>query len=305
MIILFLVLVFKLLFLAYPGVVLAAARDGLLLWWNNVLPGLLPFMIITNMAIILGFARLAGRFLSPVMGKIFGLPGSGALALIVGLTSGYPMGAKTVADLRNAKELTTKQAQHLLAFCNNAGPIFVIGVVGVSLFGSARVGYVLWFGHILAALLLGFLLKYLYNSKAVVTETSFTHTPTNPTSALGQATKNAMESIAVIGGLIIFFSAITAVLEAIGLPDHGLLGGIITGALEVTGGVRDVSNGGVSLINIAAAAFVIGFSGMSIHMQAAHFLEGTGQSLREYILAKFAHGVIAAIFTAIIWMFAA
>jgi len=300
-IILLVLLAFKVLFLLFPGVVLAAARTGLLLWFNNVMPALLPFMIIANMFINFGFARFLGQFLQPFMKRVFCLPGVGGFAFIVGLTSGYPMGAKTVADLYRNKELNAKEAQHLLAFCNNAGPVFILGAVGVGMFGSNTVGYILWTGHVLAAVILGVLLR---RKKQVEVKGKFPlDTPPPIGKALGESVKSAMESMAVIGGLIIFFAVIVAVLGEIGLPDEGLLAGVISGAIEVTGGVYKISLLEHSTIMVGLAAFVIAFRGMSIHMQTLHFISGTEIKTLPYILSKILHGILAAVITSAIYYF--
>lgn len=314
-IILFLLVTFKLLFLAFPDIALVAAREGLLLWFNNVMPALLPFMIIVNMIVSLGFAHVLGGLLTPVMRRIFGLPGIGGFVLITGLTSGYPMGAKVVSDLRKTGDLSMRDAQHLLAFCNNAGPLFILGVVGVGLFGSSTAGYVLWAGHVIAAMILGILLKRNTFSTGRVSESTeaqfpkpaFTRQPKNFKisigTALGSAVKNAMESMAIIGGLIIFFNVIVAVLGKVGLPDTGLLAGVLSGVIEVTGGVRKISGHGISALNLGLAAFAIAFGGLSIHMQTFHFTEGTGVKVIPYLFCKVLHGVIAAAVTVILWSF--
>ena len=302
MIILIFLAIFKLLFLAYPNVVLAASRAGLLLWFNNVMPALLPFMIITNLLVNLGFAEFTGKFLAPLMRKIFNLPGKGSVAFIAGMTSGYPIGAKTISDLRKISAISKSDAQHLLAFCNNAGPLFILGVVGIGFFGSQAVGYLLWAGHVLAALVLGILLKN--NKKPEYQETiAPVATTTGFGKALGSSIKNAMESMAVIGGVIIFFSTILAILGEIGLPDSGVLAGWLAGLVEITGGLSKIAEGGASIASIAIAAFVIAFGGFSIHMQTFHFTEGIGIKVVPYLFAKFLHGIIAAIFTILLWMF--
>jgi len=276
------------------------------MWFNNVLPALLPFMIITNMLISLGFAQLIGQILSPAMKLVFGLPGAGGVALIIGLTSGYPIGAKAVADLQKAGELSTRDAQHLLAFCNNAGPLFILGVVGVSLFGSSTVGYILWIGHILSAIFLGILLRKNNEEKSKATPTIITFHRKKSNIRLGEimggSVKNAMESMIVIGGLIVFFSAIMAVLEEIGFPDTGVFAGLLAGIIEVTSGVRDISNAGISVYSIGTAAFIIAFGGMSIHMQTFHFIDKIGIKPQYYIFNKFLHGIFAAIITTLLWL---
>ena len=63
------------------------------------------------------------------MRPLFGVPGEGAFALIMGTISGYPMGAKIVADLKEKESVNKVEAERLLAFTNNSGPLFVIGAV--------------------------------------------------------------------------------------------------------------------------------------------------------------------------------
>lgn len=48
----------------------------------------------------------------------------------------------------------------MLAFCNNCGPAFILGVVGTGIFGSGRAGLVLYFAHLAASLLIGLLFRF-------------------------------------------------------------------------------------------------------------------------------------------------
>ena len=360
-IILALLITFKILFIAYPGIVVASARDGLNLWLGTVLPGILPFMIITNMLIHLGYTKKLGKLFAPFMKYFFRLPGVGGVAFFVGLTSGYPVGAKTIADLHSQGEITTKEAQHLLAFCNNAGPLFILGAVGSGMFGSASVGYILWSAHVIAAVIIGILLAKHYDHNINLFQTSssvpimvksmqngsdqknakqgkqvtrpvlkLTEAHENvsasgsifvrlnrfqdrsidaykksPGKALGDSVKNAMEAIVIVGGLIIFFSAIMAVLREIIPQDitnnYSVFVSFLAGIIEVTGGTRDVSALGVSALHLGIAGFLIAFSGLSIHLQTIHFVENTGVSSVRYVACKALHGIIAAAITIILY----
>lgn len=325
MIILVFLVTFKLLFLAFPAVVLSAAREGLLLWFHNIIPALLPFMVVSNMLTTLGFAHFLGKRLAPVMEKIFGVPGAGGLALIVGLTSGYPIGAKTVADLHKTGEISNRQAQHLLAFCNNAGPLFILGVVGAGFFQNIAVGYILLAGHMLSAMTTGVALRPFFcrgkSGAKNIRDTAYSaHQPSSGPgsffvpmtglpqrsvdSALGSAVKNAMESITVIGGLVIFFNTVPAVLTEIGFPDSGIAAGLVTAAIEVTNGLHILSRQGATYPTLALAAFAIAFGGFSIHAQTLHFTEGTKIKPTLYILSKLLHGALAAVFTIFICLIA-
>ena len=50
-------------------------------------------------------------------------------AFVLGLISGYPMGAKIVTDLRTNNNCTKDEGERMLCFTNNSGPLFIIGTV--------------------------------------------------------------------------------------------------------------------------------------------------------------------------------
>jgi spore maturation protein SpmB len=88
------------LIIIFPSVSLEAAKSGLLLWASSVLPGILPFVIGVNVLVALGAINFVGFFLSPVMRKVFKLPGRAAFAMVMGMVSGYPVGSKIVSEMR-------------------------------------------------------------------------------------------------------------------------------------------------------------------------------------------------------------
>ena len=313
MIILVFLIIFKVLFLTFPQAVLEASREGLILWLNNIIPALFPFMILVNMLVSMGFAQVIGRFMAPFMKNIFNLPGSGGFALVTGLTSGYPMGAKAVAGLIKSGQVSACEGRRLLAFCNNAGPLFILGAVGVGLFRSAAAGYILWAGHVLSAIILGVLLRFLppYERElphgpapAAPPVARDNWQPLSPEKALGDAVKNAMEAMAMIGGLVIFFSAVTAALKETIVPAQGYISGLVTGLIEVSGGAERMAAYGVTLPAMGGAAFIIAFGGLSVHMQTLHFTEGAGIKANVYLAHKLLHGLLAAAVTIFICVIA-
>lgn len=99
---------------------LEAAKSGLLLWANNVVPSLFPFFIATELLRYTNIIRLLGRYFNKLMRPIFNVPGEGTFAFIMGIISGYPTGAKIVVDLREKGFCTKPEAERLLAFTNNS-----------------------------------------------------------------------------------------------------------------------------------------------------------------------------------------
>ena len=145
--------------LLFPDVSAAAAREGVVLCLQTVLPSLFPFFVLSSLLVQSDVPRLLSRAMAGVMYPLFGVSGAGASALILGLLGGYPVGARTVAELYGRGEIAREEAEQLLAFCNNSGPGFFLGVCGTAVFGSARAGAYLYLIHVGAALVTGILLR--------------------------------------------------------------------------------------------------------------------------------------------------
>ena len=116
--------------LCYPQQAMEAARSGLLLCGNVIIPSLFPFFVLSALVVELGLAGALGRLLEPLMGVLFRVNGSCASAVALGFLGGYPVGARTAIELYRKGMCTKTEAQRLLAFCNNSGPAFILGVVG-------------------------------------------------------------------------------------------------------------------------------------------------------------------------------
>ena len=93
---------------------LAATKTGLALWFNSVVPSLLPFFIATE---LLGYTNIVskiGKLLNKIMKPIFNVPGIGAYAFVMGVISGYPVGAKILESKNFALKQNVNAYLHLL-----------------------------------------------------------------------------------------------------------------------------------------------------------------------------------------------
>lgn len=118
---------------------LSATKNGLALWANSVVPALLPFFMATELLSHTNVTQIIGRILNKYMKPLFNVPGIGAYAFVMGIISGYPVGAKIVTKFRQDGLCTKAEAERLLAFTNNSGPLFIIGTVGITMFGNTLI----------------------------------------------------------------------------------------------------------------------------------------------------------------------
>ena len=119
------------LLLLYPEEVKSAALDGLFLWYNSVVPILLPFLILSNLIIGTDSLSVFLHPLSSIQKYHSGFPSALFYPIFLGLFCGFPMGAKISADLIHSHAITPKQGSLLLPVVNQASPMFLAGFVGV------------------------------------------------------------------------------------------------------------------------------------------------------------------------------
>ena len=121
-------------FLTFPKQTLNGASQGLLLWFQIVLPTLLPFFVLTSLMIYSHAISLFNKLLGTWIGYIFRVSSHGSFAVICGFLCGYPVGAKVTVDLLNTKKITLSEAKYLLSFCNNTSPVFITSYIVLQCF---------------------------------------------------------------------------------------------------------------------------------------------------------------------------
>jgi sporulation integral membrane protein YlbJ len=141
--------------LFFPQESVKAASDGMRLCIDVVIPSLFPFFVLSSLVVELGLAGSAGGLLSRITGLLFRINGACASAVILGFVGGYPVGAKTALSLYERGQCTKTEAERLLSFCNNSGPAFILGFVGVGIFGGTLPGVLIYAAHVIASLTVG------------------------------------------------------------------------------------------------------------------------------------------------------
>lgn len=129
----FLFILFTISLVVFSNSNLVASRNGFMLWAKNVVPSLFPFFIATNLLSHTNVINYISKHCNKIMRPLFNVPGESAYAFILGLISGYPVGAKIVTDLRNSNLCTKDEGERMLCFTNNSGPLFILGTVRYNL----------------------------------------------------------------------------------------------------------------------------------------------------------------------------
>lgn len=284
--------------LGYPEESMHAAADGLVLWYERVLPALLPFSILSNILIYSGLLAPIMRRLANLVRFLIPLSDAGAFVLFSGFLFGFPMGSKNCSELLKNGQISLAEAEILFIITNNIGPVFISGFIfhqQLHLPELALPGIALLY---LPPLLFGSLLlrrqknKESREKQAQLFAQNSREKQKNPASGsqmnfkiIDAGIMNGFETLAKLGGYIMLFSMAASLIKQLPLPVLYQTIGI--GATEITNGIREI---GLLSANTAdkflLAMGFAAFGGISGLAQTASMVKGTGLSMKKYITGK-------------------
>ena len=256
------------------------------------------------------------------MKPLFNIRGEGSFAFIMGIISGYPVGAKIAANFREKNICSKEECERLLSFTNNSGPLFIIGTVGITMFGNSTIGFLLLITHILASITVGIIFRFWkHNSKNKYDNTNYNLNSNKDIKLselggiIGNSISSSINTILLIGGFVVLFSVIISILQTshllnvfssftnpllniLNIP-YDFSAGIISGFFELTNGLNIVCNIPQKKlsINIIIASFLLGLGGLSVLLQVWSTISKTDLSIKPYILGKFLHACFSAFYT--------
>lgn len=259
---------------------LSGAKEGLDLCIRTVIPSLFPFFVLSSL-LTGSLMGMKLRILRPI-GRLFGLQQGAESLLIPGFLGGYPAGAHSITAAYKAGQLSKENAQKLLAYCNNAGPAFLFGMIG-PMFPKIRYCWYLWGIHILSA----FLVSRFFPVNSI-SDTS--NPPTAP--GITETMTASVKTMAMVCGWVTVFRVLIAFLN------RWMLWLLPVTVRVAVAGLLELSNGCCSLVSIGnipvrfvLCACLLAFGGLCVTMQTASAAQGL--SLRYYIIGKTLQGLFS------------
>ncbi len=316
----------------FPEPSFKAAERGLTVWWDVVLPALLPFFIAAELLMAMGIVHFMGVLMEPLMRPLFNVPGSGAFAMAMGIASGYPLGAALSARLRDDNMATKTEAERLMCFCNTSDPLFMTGAVAVGMFKRTDIATVIIASHYLSALTVGLTMKFwrrktkpsppMESEKqgfAVIRAFRAMRKAQRESKKafgelLGDSVKRSINTLLMILGFIVLFSVIFEILTVLQVTKYlsifiskvlpksilptALHEAIVSGLFEITIGTSLASQAEAPLIaRVAVASGIIAWSGLSVHAQVAAVIQPSRLSVWPYSIARLCQALLAFIYT--------
>lgn len=285
---------------AQPQTYAKTALNALNVWATVLLPTLFPFLLYTKFLTKLGFIEPVSKTFSPVTSRLFNTSGISSFVYLMSIISGYPVGAKITTDLYLEGKISQGEANRIISFCANCGPMFIIGTVGVGFLGNKMVGYVILVSHILGSIINGLI----YRKKMLNNTYKLPLIKNQKTDAdfLSTSVLTSTNSMFVVGSfIVVFFVLIEFLNNILGIQNPNVLSSVFNGLLEITHGCKDIA-----LLDISVAlkgilcCFVLTFGGLATAMQSITFLKKANIKFGYFLLTKLTHAIISTAICAIL-----
>lgn len=289
-----------------PKLCFHGAKSGCELWLTTIIPALLPMCILSNFIISANLTKPLCELLSPIFCPLFGVSKQSCYVILIGLLSGFPIGAKTCNDLLKKNVISLCEAQYLLSFVNNASPMFLLIYIPNTIFFGHLPHFTPYFIILLSSILCSIVYRFFYinpcfHSK-ISDQTITSDDPTPDTSFINtfdEAVISSFRTLAKIGGYIIVFSIFFNMLLV--LPCPSFISLLLGSNLEMTSGIQNISNSLLpDKIKIILTMICATSGGLSSLFQTRSVIAGSGLSFQRYCVCKLTQTIFVLIFTYIL-----
>lgn len=298
--------------LAESSIVMTSVLRGIDIWKNNVFPSLFPFFVISQILINYGFVELISELLKPVMNKVFKVSSKGAFVFVLSLISGFPSSAKYIKELYEENELTEEDATKLLTFTHFSNPLFIIGTLSTLFLKNIHVSSLIIFCHYVSNILIGIAIRNIYPTKEPSSKISIKNAilnmhqkRINNSKKLGQIISetliNTINTLLVILGIITTFIIITTIVDH-HLELNDFANSIVSSLLEITGGLKQISNLNTSLkMKCILSTMILSFGGISVHIQISSIIGDAKIKYVPFFIARIIHTLLSGLLVLILF----
>lgn len=283
--------------LVCPKAVFSGASEGLLLWFQIILPTLFPFLLISNLLMVTGNIYYISSAFGTMLSRLFRVSSNGSFAVIVGFLCGYPMGAKIAADLTASGYISREEGQYLLSFCNNTSPVFILNFIVWKTLKNDRLLLPSLLILMLSPVIVSFFTRkrYLRNASCFQDKKTALRQKGRWTfQDIDSCIMDSFETLVKVGGYIILFSVILTLCKSIpfSIPAFDSL----LPVLEITNGIVMLGNTELpfSLLYPSILALT-SFGGVCALAQTQCMIQKADLPILPYFIEKLAAALTASL----------
>lgn len=271
--------------LAFPENSVSAASIGLNLWYETMLPTLLPFSILSYILIHSGILDNCARTLHRFLKKVFPVSSAGIFPLTAGLLFGFPMGSKITADLVLSGKMSREEGQRLFCACNNISPMFVGSFVLIESLGKPELRLATYLILYVPPLVLYMIQNRKQHFDSPISNPEKKAASMN-LSLIDAGIMNGFETLAKLGGYIILFAILAQMTTTLPVSNP-ILKCLLIGFTEITNGISYTANQNLDF----ALAYPLmisftAFGGLSGFAQTASMVKDCRFSMLPYLKMK-------------------
>ena len=273
------------LLLIFPSQTLEYAKKGLIIWYQNMIPALLPMMIISGCMIKLNLTGILVSLIHPITKWIFHLSKNGTYAMIIGFLCGFPMGSKVICEMYSQNKISKEEAEILLPVCNNIGPVYLL-TYGLNMLESKHIFSLIILFYVIPLVYAFFMLKTKHFSER-------NYTKNNKLSfslALDTSISESASSLLSLAGYLIIFNIYIMIPMDI-FPLSNSVSVLFACLLEITNGLSYPS-----ALPPYIYLSLLQFGGLCCFFQTQKFVLKTNLGFKNYVFKKILLSFITLVF---------
>ncbi len=247
--------------------VISGMQKALSICAYSIIPSLFIFTVLSDITVSLLIRDIQSVF-SPKL-----------ILFLLGSLCGFPVGATVCERFLHIGAISETDAKKFLPFCNIASPAFVIGAIGIAMFGDKQIGFLLYFSLLITSSIPLFFIKCEKQKINI-------HNGFSISNIYFSAVENSVNSILKICALICIFTAFLSLIENTVFKFIALI-------IEVSCGCSlSASLFAVSpLMSISICGFCLGFSGLCVHAQVISIAKSIKFNYLKFFITKLFQGI--------------
>lgn len=270
-------------------IVINSTYEASLLFFKKVFITIFPFVILCDFLIYFNYHIFIKGIFGKIINKIFNIDSNTSIIFILSIFSSHPSNAIYIKNLLDNKIIDIKVANRILIYTYFPSIAFVIGVIGISLYNSFKVGLMLWIICFINNILIGLFLRK---------DNVYIESINNETKNISffecfklSIIKAINTSFIILGNLIVFTIIINLIVNYISINPTIL--SVLTGFLELTSGVISISLLDIPFnVKFALTSLILNFSSLSILFQSFSILSSYKINIKKTLTIKLMFSII-------------
>ena len=308
------IIFFGIFLVRHPDLSFLGVKESFEICFETLVPSLFPFIFFASFIIKSGASNILGKIFSPISKKIFFLPPETAPVIFLSMIGGFPVGAKGISELLEKKIINSKQAERMLKFCVNAGPAFILGVIGNNFIKNLKISSIILISQIISSLIIAIILAILEkNNKNNNKNNNFYNNLQVKKIYFSEALINSCESASLVIINMCFLVIIFNILYIFlcNLQINYLFDKILSGLgfsreisscffqiiIEVTKSCQMISNYGIFP---QLLAFATSWGGLCVHFQIFSILKNLKINYLNFFIFRFLNALLSSFLTFLI-----